>query len=457
MSKKWYFNASPKALGTQGTSYSIGFTSAGAHFSVLRNGTVFKEKFYLYFDDTIAYKSGWTNSAYRTVTFDEEPTGALLTYLEANATEIQDDPYKFRRYYRNDQLIGSGTYKFRSYTVTEPPAVYEIINVLTNVTADGENPSVIGVNDSVTLIYTANSGYTLPQSVTVTGASYTWGQSTGVLDLSNPTGNVTVTISGVAAVTSYSVKINASSSSNYTSMDDDILSLAVDGVTKWTSTWSISSQTVNKDLGSGSTVTLKCGQMYSTISYTMGGVAHELSYDECEAVASANGLTINLTGNFVLTNFVVMCLTGDTLITMFDGAQKRIDALTTGEKILSIDHETNELEADEITYCDSDENKTHAEYDVYTLSDGTKLKTVHRHRFYNLERQAMVYMDEWNIGEHCIKIDGSAPMLIAHEKVAETVQHYTIFTRKNQNYFANGVLSGNRYTRKITIKGDLQK
>lgn len=122
MSLKWYFNASPKALGTQGTSYSIGFTSAGTHYSVLRNGTVFKEKFYLYYDDTEAYKSGWKNSAFRTVTFDTEPTGALLTYLEANATAIQEDPYKFKRYYKNDALIGTGTYKFRHYSATEPVA-----------------------------------------------------------------------------------------------------------------------------------------------------------------------------------------------------------------------------------------------------------------------------------------------------------------------------------------------
>ncbi len=54
MSEIWYFNASPKALGTQGTSYSVGFTSNGEHFTVLRNGTVFKEKFYLYYNDTEA-------------------------------------------------------------------------------------------------------------------------------------------------------------------------------------------------------------------------------------------------------------------------------------------------------------------------------------------------------------------------------------------------------------------
>lgn len=127
MSLKWYFNASPKALGTQGTSYSIGFTSAGTHFTILRNGTVFKEKFYLYYNDTEAYKSGWKNSAYRTITFDTEPTGALLTYLEANATVVQEDPYKFKHYYRNNRLIGTGQYRFRPFTAAEPspePQVY---------------------------------------------------------------------------------------------------------------------------------------------------------------------------------------------------------------------------------------------------------------------------------------------------------------------------------------------
>lgn len=31
-------------------------------------------------------KATWNNQAYRTITFDEEPTGDLLTWLQANAT-----------------------------------------------------------------------------------------------------------------------------------------------------------------------------------------------------------------------------------------------------------------------------------------------------------------------------------------------------------------------------------
>lgn len=432
MSLKWYFNASPKALGTQGTSYSIGFTSAGTHFTILRNGTVFKEKFYLYYNDTEAYKSGWKNSAYRTVTFDTEPTGALLTYLEANATAVQEDPYKFKHYYRNNRLIGTGQYRFRPFTAAEPADVFEIINTLTNVTADGENPSTIAANDSVTLIYTANSGYTLPASVMVTGATYTWEQSTGVLDISNPTQNVTITIAGVKSV-EYTVTINNGGTNSIDVYQSDSENELGEIVTETNGVYIISKK-------------------YITLT-TDGSMIEHISHSANIEELSGDSYKINGDGSISVN---AICLTGDTLITLADGSQKRIDEITTADKVLSINPETNELEADEIIYCDSAENKTHTEYDIYTLSDGTEIKTVHRHRFYNMERQAMVYMDEWNIGEHFIKIDGSSPALVTHKKVIETVNHYTIFTKKNQNYFANGALSGNRFTKKITIKGDSQ-
>ena len=148
--------------------------------------------------------------------------------------------------------------------------------------------------------------------------------------------------------------------------------------------------------------------------------------------------------------FTMTCLTGDTLITMSDGSEKRIDTLRVGDKILSYNPETDYLEEDEVTYSDSTENKQHNNFDVWTFGDGTIIKTVHRHRFYNIERNAMVYMDEWKIGEHGRRKDGVLVTLVSHENVKETINHYTIFT-KNQNYFANGLLSGNRYTKHINF------
>lgn len=145
-----------------------------------------------------------------------------------------------------------------------------------------------------------------------------------------------------------------------------------------------------------------------------------------------------------------LCLTGDTFITLADKTTKRIDQIQVGDKILSYDPHSMKVTEDIVTYTDASDYKCHTEYDIWTFSDGHILKTVHKHRFYNIEQQAMVYMDEWKVGDHGITVDGKQIELLSHKKVHETVRHYTIFT-KNQNYFANGVLSGNRDTLPMNI------
>lgn len=160
--------------------------------------------------------------------------------------------------------------------------------------------------------------------------------------------------------------------------------------------------------------------------------------------------TVSGDGTIEISAGYYTCLTGDTLISLADGSQKRIDEIQLTDKVLAYNPETLTLESDEIIECDSNKCKWHTEYDIWTFSDGTVVQTVLRHRFYNVERQAMVYMDEWNIGEHTIRQDGSKVALISHKNIKEKVRHYTIFT-KHQNYFANGLLSGNRYTKPMHL------
>ena len=97
-----------------------------------------------------------------------------------------------------------------------------------------------------------------------------------------------------------------------------------------------------------------------------------------------------------------------------------------------------------VIYTDKNEMKSHTEYDKWTFEDGTEIKTVHRHEFYNLEAQRMKYMDEWSVGEHTYKIDGTTSKLISHKIVEETVRHYKITLEGSTNYFANGLLTGDR-------------
>lgn len=145
-----------------------------------------------------------------------------------------------------------------------------------------------------------------------------------------------------------------------------------------------------------------------------------------------------------------VCLTGDTLITLADGSKKRIDEITCKDRVLSYNPQTLKLESDTITYSDSNKIKIDNKYDIWIFSDNMIIKTVHRHRFYNVDRQAMIYMDEWEIGDHALTVDNKQVKLLSHEVIEEQIRHFTIFT-KNQNYFAGGLLSGNRYTQKMNL------
>lgn len=79
---------------------------------------------------------------------------------------------------------------------------YAITATVTNGTATGAN--VIHTGETVALTIAADSGYNLPDTVTVTGASQTWNKETGTLTLTNPTGAVTV--SAVCAAASYTLE-----------------------------------------------------------------------------------------------------------------------------------------------------------------------------------------------------------------------------------------------------------
>lgn len=198
------------------------------------------------------------------------------------------------------------------------------------------------------------------------------------------------------------------------------------------------------------TITVTVTKKYIYVYNTKSGVDTYSAELSKVALQNTTGIGIDcfeVLGNGTITATGYYCLTGDTLITLANGTQKRIDELTVQDRVLAINPETKAFVSDEITYTDSTEHKTFTEYDVWTFSDGTIVKTVHRHRFYNVEKQAMVYMDEWNVGDHAVNQNGERIALVSHENVKEEVKHYTIFT-KHQNYFANGLLSGNRYTEK---------
>lgn len=71
------------------------------------------------------------------------------------------------------------------------PSTHTIAKNVTNGTASGATTITEGQTATVTI--TPNTGYHLPDTVTVTGAQHTYAKDTGVITLSNPTSDVTIT------------------------------------------------------------------------------------------------------------------------------------------------------------------------------------------------------------------------------------------------------------------------
>lgn len=182
-----------------------------------------------------------------------------------------------------------------------------------------------------------------------------------------------------------------------------------------------------------------------------------------EVVFPNNSIVLNdnFEGNNLLlqnSHLCFTCLPPDTLIYVEEDEKgkkkrkkKKIKDIKVGDKILCINPYTKELDVDVVVECDGDQIKKHNEYDIWVFDNGITLTTVHRHRFYNIEKQEFVYMDEWNIGEHGYNIAGEKIKLIDHHHMNEEIEHCTIFTEKYNNYFANDMLSGNRNSSEINL------
>ena len=163
--------------------------------------------------------------------------------------------------------------------------------------------------------------------------------------------------------------------------------------------------------------------------------------------------------NYYIMKFSLQCLTPNTLIDVEEidekgkkrRRRKKLKDIKVGDKVICINPFTLELDTDTVVECDGEMNKKHTCYDNWYFSDETIITTIHRHRFYNVENKKFMYMEEWNIGDHGLNIDNEKIELIKHDHIEEEINHCTLFTEKYNNYFANGLLSGNRKSKNINL------
>ena len=182
------------------------------------------------------------------------------------------------------------------------------------------------------------------------------------------------------------------------------------------------------------------------VEFTSGGVTRSLNFGE----------EVTLSGDSKLKLLEADCLLKGTLITMADGTIKEISAVKVGDKVMCI-NEQGLIDEDTVTFADGDTKKYNDNYDLWEFENNYEVRTTHHHRFYNIERQAFVYLDEFNLGEHTITTNEEQIELQKHTNMTNTVHHFTIATEKYNNYFANGMLCGNRLSTEVHLGTEEQK
>lgn len=169
---------------------------------------------------------------------------------------------------------------------------YSIATSLTGCTADASNPSTIVATKSATLKFTANTGYVLPDSIAVSGATAAWNSTTGTLNLSNPTGNVSITVTCIRqyAVTGVltHAKINGSSSYTGTILAGGQLSVSVTADTGYIiNTLGVTGATYHYDTETG---TLALSNPVDDVEITVVAISRLTA-----PTIALNGTTVNIT------------------------------------------------------------------------------------------------------------------------------------------------------------------
>ena len=140
------------------------------------------------------------------------------------------------------------------------------------------------------------------------------------------------------------------------------------------------------------------------------------------------------------------CITPDTLITLADGTQVRVDSLTGDEMLLVWNMETGKLDKAPIMFVD---NEAEAEYEIVHLyfSDGTDVKVIYEHGFWDYDLNKYVYLDRYAekyIGHTFAKQNGDKferVQLVDVVIETEVTTAWSPVTEGHLCYFVNGMLS----------------
>ena len=321
------------------------------------------------------------------------------------------------------------------------PITYPISTTVTNGSSSGDTSISKGGTAYVTL--SAETGYNLPSSITVTGATYTYDSSTGVVSLSAPTGDVS--IAAECASSGYDVRIQGSldSSGKIEIYDgqDAYGTLLWERDNEWAYPFDM-------------TVRCTSGYIYITSNDIEGTAEGTCSAGiTSQYVSGTNGYLYTVTADGSITGVEIYgCLAKGTQIMLADGTTKNIENITFDDKLLVYDFYTGKVASAKPSYLLP--LHTASEYREVTLSNGIVLKMVgkHGHRMFNLDKQSFEYPENFEEGDRTLLQNGETATIVSIKLKRESVEYSNIITDKHYNLFANGILTSCRLSNRYGIE-----
>ena len=219
--------------------------------------------------------------------------------------------------------------------------------------------------------------------------------------------------------------------------------------------WTINSYTIKVET-ENATVKVNGTQVNSAVSIQYGTqVTVEVTYSKSDnrstTIKGTDGTTYTSPFTMPAQNVTITaksseCVTPDTLITLADGTQVRVDSLKGDELLLVWNMETGKLDYAPIMFVDSEEE---AEYEIVHLyfSDGTDVKVIYEHGFWDYDLNKYVYLDRYAekyIGHTFAKQNGDKLEKVTLTDVViekEVTTAWSPVTAGHLCYFVNGMLS----------------
>ena len=169
-------------------------------------------------------------------------------------------------------------------------------------------------------------------------------------------------------------------------------------------------------------------------NYTEEIVAETGTFDPLNASSLSIGATIE---GYRIGNDT--CITGDTLITLADGSQKRIDQIAATDIILVWNFFTGEYDT---AYGSIIMNHGYGDFEIINLkfSDGTVVKVINSHGFFDEEENDFVFITKNNVddylGHRFLKNTANGfetVTLYSYEITAKYTESYSILTAEHYN------------------------